>query len=186
MPALQNPVTQSLLTALEKSAPLSAADRHFLSLYYHRLSGQDYRPQLARMFHRIACRHRELGTIRAPGQCIVALDNQIMPGGRAAGAADCTHIFIVQDDRAFIIDSLLIKLDALGKTPHRMLHPLFAVTRDQRRKAVRYAPAGGIAEGDGSALESYTYFLVDRIPECKHAAVAAEIHQVLDLSLIHI
>ena len=144
---MKNRVTRSLLTTLRKSKSLNQADSEFLSIYYHRLSGQDYEPAKAKEFLQIARHHRKLGEKRSPGECIVELSNHAVPGVTKSGIGNYTHIFIVQQDRAFIIDSLQIKLSNLGKTPYRTFHPLFAVTRNASHKAVRYGKASDYTEG---------------------------------------
>ena len=186
---MKNTVTESLISALKHTA--DATEIEFIRAYYRHLSGQDFVLHRALAFKDAALKHRALGRTRRHGKAQVALYNRTVAeqgkpvsGNVHNSAMGNTVIDIILDDRPFVINSLLMKLNELRKTPLQTLHPLFGVTRDKNHKAITYrkfrsAPAD---EEEGVAytvIESYIQFVIDYTPKQEHATIATAIKQVI-------
>ncbi len=196
---MKNTVTESLISSLKRklATKQSATEIDFLRVYYYRLSGQDFEIHRALEFRNAALAHRKLGNNRKPGETLVALynfspsehpRNTRSQGSRARGYQQRTMINIILDDQPFVINSLLMKLHSLRKTPLQTLHPLFRVSRDKNHKAIAYqrfhvAPAAdkksvGTA-AKNSCIESYIQFVIDHTPEKEHLAIATACKDVI-------
>ncbi|GAA1396887.1 NAD-glutamate dehydrogenase [Luteococcus peritonei] len=80
---------------------------------------------------RLLARQLELGTVRAPQTDLVRVD---VPDAQAAGAS---HVQVVTDDRRFVVDTIAQSLTNTGWTIVELLHPQFAVVRDDQGRLVR-------------------------------------------------
>ncbi len=190
---MENSVTESLISTLnESNSPPPAPEIEYLRAYYHRLSGQDYRAEKASDFRNTALAHQQLGEVRKPGETIVQLQNfSSEDGNRMESEPAQTIIYVISDDFPFIINSLRICLNRLGKTPHRTIHPVFRVSRCEKNRATGYRRYSSNQEPPDEVdsdetnkirIESYTQFLVDYIPENEHREIA----QLLDRTLCNI
>ena len=180
---MKNTVTESLISSLKRKMPTkqTTGDIDFLRTYYHRLSSQDYDAHRVLEFRDAALKHRKLGSRRKPGEIIVEIANILAPENSANNDPDKTIIYMVLDDRPFIINSLLMKLNGLRKTPLLLLHPLFEVARDKNCKAVSYEkfhPSNQIQDGN-KCIESYIQVVVDYIPKKEHGALATTLRDVI-------
>ncbi len=187
---MENAVTESLISTLnESSCPPTALEIEYLRAYYHRLSGQDYRTEKASDFRSLALTHQKLGEVRKPGETIVRLQNfSSADGNQTESEPAQTIIYVVLDDFPFIINSLCICLNRLGKTPHRTIHPVFRVSRCKENIATgysRYSSRQDIldkernAESDEVRIESFIQFLVDYIPENEHEEITRLLSRTL-------
>ncbi len=170
---MKNSVTESLISTLKRKVKpkLSAKEIEFLRTYYHRLSKQDFEPGRAMEFRKSALKHRKLASTRKRGQIIIDIYNE----------PDRTTINIVLDDRPFIINSLLMTLNGLRKTPLQTIHPLFAVTRNSKRKATDYSKSDPLdkSKRKNVLIESYIQFVIDFTPENEHKSIASELKKVI-------
>ena len=187
---MENSVTEALISTLNESgSPPPTSEIEYLRAYYHRLSGQDYCPRKAADFKDAALRHQRLGKVRKPGEIIVQLQNfSSVDGNRGPDEPAQTIIYIISDDLPFIINSLCIFLNRLGKTPHRTIHPVFRVSRCQKNRATAYrrcnARQGAAEELDSDSsdtvhIESFVQFLVDYIPADEHREIARSVSGTL-------
>ncbi|WP_424946857.1 NAD-glutamate dehydrogenase [Candidatus Spongiihabitans sp.] len=179
---MKNTVTELLISNLKrKGAPKqSAAEIDFIRTYYHRLSGQDFEVHRSVEFRNAALKHRKLGIRRKPGETIVALYN-LFPSGSPHDTQEKTIINIILDDQPFVINSLLMKLNGLRKTPLQTLHPLFEVTRDKNHKAIAYQKFHPTSRplDENTFIESYIQFVIDYTPEKEHQAIASTFKNVI-------
>jgi glutamate dehydrogenase len=180
---MKNTVTESLISTIKRKTPgkQTEADINFLRTYYHRLSSQDFDAHKALEFRDAALKHRKLGARRKPGEIIVEIANVLAPADATTDDQDKTVIYMVLDDRPFIINSLLMKLNSLRKTPLLLLHPLFEVARDKNCKAVSYQkfhPANQI-QSENQFIESYIQIVVDYIPKKEHRTLATTLRSVI-------
>ncbi len=183
---MKNTVTESLVSALKRKTSGRKADAmqlatevEFIRAYYHNLSRQDFDVRQALEFRDAALKHRALGHKRKPGQTLVALHNVSAEHGQQAK----TVIDIILDDRPFVINSLLMKLNGLRKTPLRTLHPLFEVSRDKNHQAVGYQRFGAAPtkqkDSNTTIVELYIQFVIDYTPKKEHPAIATAMKQVI-------
>lgn len=188
---MKNPVTQSLISTLKSNAKTKISDNDikYLSIYYHRLSGQDFESSKAcefkaEAFKNVALFHRKLGNKRKPDETIIAIRNQEFNKNRHKLEAKQSVVFIILQDQPFVIDSLLIKLNSLHKTPLRILHPLFAVVRDKTNKALSYQRAIDVTEdaADSAAylFESHIQFAIQHTAESDHQELITQLHKVIN------
>jgi len=145
---MKNSVTERLLSALTARIGKQKLSQEidFLRTYYHRLSGQDYSEKHAEEFRASALKHKKLGRVRQPGETLIDIYNhRISATNQTAGndatgneIIETTVIDIVTEDKPFIINSMVMKLNNLRKTPQRLLHPIFSVNRNAI--VVEYTP----------------------------------------------
>ncbi len=183
---MKNPVTESLISTLNESGRPPVAETEYLRAYYHRLSGQDYCARKASDFRNIALTHQQLGKIRKPGETIVQLHNFSSPDTNPIEyEPPQTIIYVISDDFPFIVNSLRICLNRLGKTPHRTIHPVFRVNRCRKNIATgyrRYYTSEDEPDDNRSGevrIESFVQFLVDCIPQNEHREITRLLTGVL-------
>ncbi len=185
---MKNTVTETLISTLVKRAApgISQKDIDFLRAYYHRLSGQDFETSKASGFRHAALKHRRLSGSRRPGETIVSLYNIPAAQYTASNDRHKTIINIVVDDQPFVINSLLMKLNGMRKSPTQTLYPLFEVIRDKNGQAVSYKkssaasqPSAKNRDGSSTFIESYMLFVIDYTPQSEHLAIAAAIKNVI-------
>lgn len=179
---MKNTVTESLLTSLRRKLikKQSTTEVDFLRTYFHRLSGQDFETHRALEFRDSALNHRKLSQIRRPGEVLVDIYNTSFLKSDSK-QSEKTIINIVLDDQPFVIDSLLMKLNALHKSPLQTLHPLFQVIRDTNHKAKsyrKYQPTDQPTEIN-LFIESYIQFVVDFTPIKSHKNLANSLKNVI-------
>lgn len=192
---MKNPVTEKLISAVKKKvAPApSKAEITFLRNFYHRLSGQDFAPHKALEFRNAALRHQQLGEVRAPHKTLIEIyslptpQNQPNQTNQSADAQDITIINIITDDKSFLIDSLIIKLNTMYKTPHRITHPNFEVQRDNQHRTIamsRYQGKQAKPRGT-SVVECYIQFVIDFTPQNEHKSLLRELRNVIaDIEIV--
>ncbi len=190
---MKNPVTDKLIAAIKSQAkpPPDKDEIAFLRDFYHRLSGQDFTARKALEFREAAQQHRRLGTIRAVGETLIAIYNPTAGGDDE----ETTRLSIIAEDKPFIIDSMVIKLNAMRKTPHRITHPSFVVRRDKRRRMTAMTrfkgaldspqPGEKDREKDPSEVESYIQLSIDFTPPGEHSGLLRELHEVMaDIEIV--
>ena len=177
---MNNQVTESLIAELTRTGipVLSDQDIRFIRGYYQRLSGQDYDAAKALEFRDIALFHRELGDTRSQGQITVELQNLDIT---STSSRSCTVVYVIFDDIPFAIDSLLMRLNAINKTPERVIHPLFEVTRNHTHHAEVYERSGPSGEKlkQHSYIESFVHLVIEYTPALEHEAIAQEIRNTI-------
>ncbi len=204
---MKNSVTESLISALKRSnkTSLSVEDIDFLKAYFHRLSTQDFNVTQAGSFKNIAFRHRELGANRRPGKNLIDItngdesDNSEKPKvSKTKGATRDTIITIVTEDRPFIVNSLVMKLNHINKTPLSLLHPIFSVSRgrdhriisiekyrDQHSKALTEKSKSS-KSGIKLLIESYIQIRIDYTPKSEHVKLTRVLNKVInDIAVVY-
>ena len=172
MQPIQNSVTESFLKNLDQSLekPLKKNEMDYLRNYFRRLSSQDYDDTRTLEFYDIALRHREFAKTRKPGEVIIESCNMRIEGASGRNT-EYTLFLLIVDDIPFLINSLLMKLNSLDKSPERFLHPVFSVERNPSHKALSFAeclPAKGDA---GSSNESFIQCAIEYTPEEEHQSI---------------
>ncbi len=198
---MKNAVTEKLISTVKRKVKPTPGkgEIDFLRSFYHRLSGQDFVAHKAAEFRAAALRHRRLGRVRAPGETLIEVYNPGGSGGtggtggtgsRARSAdgvddRDATIINLITDDKPFIIDSLVIQLNAMRKTPHRTAHPNFEVQRDRQHRLVKMSRYRGRRESAAGAVESFVQFVIDFTPKAEHSGLLQALHGVMaDLEIV--
>ncbi len=99
----------------------------FIPAYYGHLAGSDLAERLPRDLLGAALAHLRLGSIRAPGEALVAVTNPDL----AADGWQSLHsiVQVVTDDMPFLVDSVRMAVLASGLGIHLVVHPLFDVER---------------------------------------------------------
>ena len=112
------PVTADDETArtITRAADLAGADAPFVERYLRdvdvtTIAGRSPQDLLA-----MATTHRELARQRRAGESVVELREDAL--------------FVVTEDRPFLVDSVLGRLGQMGMTTYLLVHPVFVVERD--------------------------------------------------------
>ena len=174
---MKNPVTTKLLSQARKNKKLSKADLDFLADYYHRLSGQDYSSDRSGALITSALKHRELGKRRKSEQCRIDIltDESTENSGTSV-------INIITDDQPFLINSLIICLNELRKTPLRIIHPNFLARRDGRgnlKQLTRFKSGTHAELVDDSIIEAFIQFEVAYITDSEARDLTDQIQNVI-------
>lgn len=179
---MHNPVTENLIDTLQPLR-LPPIDIDFIRAYYGRLSGQDYDATRSQDYCDLALKHRAFAEVRAPNQTLVDIFNV---GGNADALSTRaiparTVIHVITEDQPFLIDSLLIRLNAHHLTPRHTLFPLYVVTRDARGTAVEYQPFQSLQQVEAKDVmgEYFIQFIIEYIPAAQHAQLATDLHKVI-------
>ena len=170
---MKNPVTESFLSDLKKiyKSKFSKAEIEFLRAYYHRLSGQDYSSEIATELRNAAIFHKKLGRQRKPSEFFIDIQN--LP--------DHSIIYIVLGDQPFVINSMLMKLNTLHRSPSRVLHPIFEVSRNKSHTATHYCKLKGEKKSSSKGVfaESHIQIAVDFVAENDHPAFIRQLRKVI-------
>lgn len=172
MRPIRNNVTESFLKNLAKSLgkPLKKSERDYLRNYFRRLSSQDYDDSRTLEYYDIALKHRELAKTRKPGEVIIESCNTRIEGDSTRNT-EYTLFLLVVDDIPFLINSLLMKLNSLPKTPERFLHPVFSVARAPNHNARSFTECLQTQGSTDSNNESFIQCAIEYTPEEEHQAI---------------
>jgi len=122
--------------------------------------------------HQLAKDVLSFGSVRPWGQTLLRV--------RDVGA-DVTAIEVVSLDAAYIVESLIVELERVGRTPERILHPQIVVIRDGDGAITKIYDIDDNADvPEGAMVESWIYAEVDRIPAEHRERFTSEIERVLD------
>lgn len=183
---MKNSVTEKLIAAVKQQAkhPLEENEIVFVRNFYHRLSGQDFTPNKALGLCATALRHRHLGSVRVPGETLVEIYNVAQKKIEAIDDRDTTIINIITDDKPFLISSLTILLNSMHKTPRRVVHPIFAVQRDDKhrmQKMARYQSQKVHRDDEAERYEAecYIQYTIDFTSPDEHKSLLWALRQTL-------
>jgi glutamate dehydrogenase len=112
---------------------------------------------------------------RTPGTAKVRVYEPARPAG--SGQATQTIIDIVNDDMAFLVDSVRGVLARTGRELELLVHPILEVERDAAGQLIALRTAELPTPG---AAESVMHICIARIPSDLHAELEAQILSVLD------
>jgi len=129
--------------------------------------------------------HWRLGQQRSPDQVKLKVFN---PSIEAQGwQSGHTIIQLVAPDQAYLVSSLRSVLITSGRSVHMLLHPLFAVTRDEQHQCTDLsAVATAKNSPDKTTLESLIHIEIDSVPDTELEEVEALLLRTLDtLQLLH-
>jgi glutamate dehydrogenase len=98
---------------------------------------------------------------RQPGTHHVRVYNPQLP----VGAPEITVIEIVNDDMAFLLDSVTGALNARGIDPNLVVHPILAVDRDAAGTLVGFKGDANREDAEGTARESLIHIHIEPIDD---------------------
>ncbi|SDB83094.1 glutamate dehydrogenase [Raineyella antarctica] len=128
-----------------------------------------------------ALSHRGLGEVRRPGECLVRV---FTPTVEANGwGTRNTVVQVINDDMAFLVDSVTAALTAAGATIRFLTHPQLSVPRDAEGRLVDVAPIEEVegAEGD-EAVEEKSHRVEDQVESWIHV----EVQRTTDPDTVHL
>ncbi len=149
----------------------------FLLHYYDQADAEDLlRREVADLYGAVMA-HWQTAQKFTPGSARIRVYN---PNLEEHGwHSDHTVVEIVNDDMPFLVDSVTMEINRQGLALHSAIHPVFRVWRGGSG-IERIAPAGAGEAGDGSRLESFIHFEIDRTGESSRLdALRNGISQVL-------
>ena len=96
------------------------------------------------------------------------------------GAGDITVLEIVNDDMAYLLDSVLAELGERGLSVRLVAHPILSVTRDGEGRVAEFRGDADRAGFDQGPRESLIHLHLDRIDDvAERAALVAALDEVL-------
>ncbi|HRW18523.1 MAG TPA: NAD-glutamate dehydrogenase [Dermatophilaceae bacterium] len=136
----------------------------FLTRYYRHVATEDLLARAPEDLLGAALAHRDLARERPVGTANVLVDN---PTVESQGWS-CGHtvVQIVTDDMPFLVDSVTMALNRLGRTIHMVVHPQLVVRRDAvgHLEELLDADRAGSAEF-GVGVESWMHVEINRAGE---------------------
>jgi glutamate dehydrogenase len=156
--------------------PLSIEGREgFLGDYYEHLAEEDARGYPGDVLAARAEKHRDLASIRKPGQAKISI----------ADEEDSSVVFVVTDDMPFLVDSVNAELVRQHAAIRLVVHPLFVAARNRETGAlmkVNKVPSHiGISSGDTAAMPSLSHLIAQgENASYMESWIAVEINRVSD------
>ncbi|AUZ35283.1 glutamate dehydrogenase [Arthrobacter sp. PGP41] len=154
--------------------PLSLeGDEGFIGDYYQHLAEEDARTYPRDVLVARADHHREIASVRRPGQAKVAILDE----------EDSSVVFVVTDDMPFLVDSVNAELVRQHAAIKLVMHPLFVATRNrdsgELTKVSRVPAHIGISSGDTAAMPNLSH-LIAQGENASHMEswIAVEINRV--------
>jgi glutamate dehydrogenase len=152
----------------------------FVQAYYNNADPQEITARGPSTLFAIANAHwRLLEAARAPDTARIRVFNPTL--AEDGYVSDHTAIQIVHDDMPFLVDSVTMAVNRSGRTAHWIVHPLMAVSRDEKGLAtqIKRVPSDR-ASRKASAIESLILVECDRIvADADRTALALELKRVL-------
>jgi glutamate dehydrogenase len=145
----------------------------FIGDYYQHLAEEDARSYPREVLVARASNHREVASLRRPGQAKIAILDE----------EDSSVVFVVTDDMPFLVDSVNAELVRQHAAIKLVVHPLFVATRNRETgelvKVNRVPAHIGISSGDTAAMPSLSHL----IAQGEHAShmeswIAVEINRI--------
>jgi len=160
-------VAQTLIKSADKcySKKLSTRQRAFIEDYYHRLPNDDFSPEVTEELINAALEHREIGSIRKPGETLLSIRNS---DSSLTDPEPCTVINLVTNDRPFLVDTLTILLNNQNLSIHRTIHPVFQVRRSKANRITAIQRFHPEVDDEASIAESFLQFHIDYVPSSAH------------------
>ncbi|MEL4178831.1 NAD-glutamate dehydrogenase [Roseateles sp. PN1] len=122
--------------------------------------------------------HLQFGAQRQAGQTLVrAMSPSVAENGWASRH---TVIDIVNDDMPFLVDTTTMEINRHGLTLHLIVHPIFAVERDDKGQLLAIHPRSESGSNAALKRESWMHIEVDRMVDAQtRADLVAGIERVL-------
>jgi glutamate dehydrogenase len=149
----------SSLAASRKPVSDRAARAAFARAYYRGVDEDDLRTSTPEALAAAAIGHLAFGLRRSPGQPLVRVFEP--EADRDGWTSERTVVEVVTDDMPFLVDSLVMVLNACGVAVHLMVHPVLRVRRDARGRLLRIL--GPDEPEPRSTVESWQHIEVDPI-----------------------
>lgn len=147
----------------------------FLGDYYEHLADEDARSYTGDLLTARAEGHRNVASIRKPGQANIAIHDE----------EDSSVVFVVTDDMPFLVDSVNAELVRQHAAIRLVVHPLFVAARNRETGAlvkVNKVPSHiGISSGDTAAMPSLSHLIAQgESASYMESWIAVEINRVSD------
>src|ERR671921_1087044 len=156
--------------------PLSIeAHEGFIGDYYQHLAEEDARSYPSDMLTARAEAHRNVASVRKPGQANVSIVDE----------EDSSIVFVVTDDMPFLVDSVNAELVRQHAAIRLVVHPLFVAARNRETGAlvkVNKVPSHiGISSGDTAAMPNLSHLIAQgENASYMESWIAVEINRVSD------
>jgi glutamate dehydrogenase len=156
--------------------PLSIEGREgFLGDYYEHLAEEDARSYPGDVLTARAERHRNVASIRKPGQAKISIDDE----------EDSSVVFVITDDMPFLVDSVNAELVRQHAAIRLVVHPLFVAARNRETGTlvkVNKVPSHiGISSGDTAAMPNLSHLIAQGDnASYMESWIAVEINRVSD------
>ncbi|TLM85639.1 NAD-glutamate dehydrogenase [Pseudarthrobacter sp. NamE2] len=145
----------------------------FIGDYYQHLAEEDARSYPREVLVARADNHREVASVRRPGQAKTAIVDE----------EDSSVVYVVTDDMPFLVDSVNAELVRQHAAIKLVVHPLIVATRNKETgnlvKVNRVPAHIGISSGDTAAMPSVSH-LIAQGEDASHMEswIAVEINRI--------
>ena len=151
-------IVDAIVSSRAKSRYLKgpAQVRLFLKQYFADVPVEDLQGRDEKVMARIALDHLEFAATRRKNEALVRIFN---PTEREHGyTSDHTYVEMVNDDMAFLVDSVAAAINSHSMVVHMTIHPIISIVRDRTGKIA------GITrpDDDDASSESFIRFAIDR------------------------
>jgi glutamate dehydrogenase len=161
IPAARQHLIDEISTIAGRRKPVSdrAARVAFVRAYYRGVDEEDLRTSTPEALAAAAIGHLAFGLRRSRGQPLVRVFEP--DADRDGWTSERTVVEVVTDDMPFLVDSLVMVLNACGVAVHLMVHPVLRVRRDGRGRLQQILDAD--QSEPKSFVESWQHIEVDPI-----------------------
>jgi glutamate dehydrogenase len=147
----------------------------FAGSYFHRIDPEDIAARNVEDLYGALLSHWQFAHRREPGQLKIRVINPV--AGEHGWSSRHTVVEVVNDDMPFLVDSSSMEVNRQGLTLHLIVHPIFAVERDEAGALTGLFPR---EERPDAARESFMHIEVDRLADpMARASLAEGIERVL-------
>ena len=152
----------------------SKALQDFAGEFFARVPDDDLVLMTPAVMARVTADHWDMTHARAPGQ--PAIRAYTRAAGEGEGSMGHTVINIVNDDMAFLVDSVAAEIARHGRIIHQLVHPILHVRHDAKGK-INYISATG---DDTTHAQSHMHIeIVGALPDATIRELVADLADVL-------
>lgn len=131
-------IIKDALKALPAKTPKAIQD--FLNEFYSRVPEDDLVLMTPEVMARTAIEHWDMTQKRKPGTPAIHIYTRTF--GEGEGSLGHTVINLVNDDMAFLVDSVAAEIARQGRMIHQLVHPILHIARDKSGKITRVCSKG--------------------------------------------
>lgn len=155
---MKQSIVDGIVAARVQSKTLSnpSQTRQYLQQYVKNVPVEDLQGRSEAIMARVALEHLEFGAVRRRGQALLRIFN---PTEKEHGYVSAfTFVEMVNDDMAFLVDSVSAAINRHNLAVHITVHPIISVTRNSKGRLTSIAKPGD----KGAKSESYIRFGIER------------------------
>lgn len=165
-----------IIKATVKALPPQSSKgiQDFAAAFFGKVPEDDLRQMTPAVMARVTADHWDMMHKREPGKAIIRTYTR--PMGEGEGSLGHTVINIVNDDMAFLVDSVAAEIARHGRIINQLVHPILHVTRDKNGRINRVCAQGD----DGTTAQSHMHIeVIGSVPDALLKQIEQDLYNVL-------